>query len=135
MKERSKQGMVGFIVIALIAVAIFFLVKPNNNQVEPEAPPISQEKDIAKEEATTIEYKVDSKEDVSYADVKRKTFRVIIDPNATDEQLIEVFKEIDEEKYDNVTVWFYKDKSEVNDVYTVAMLERDKKNGEIKITK
>lgn len=43
MKERSKQGMVGFIVIALIAVAIFFLVKPNNNQVEPEAPVIEQQ--------------------------------------------------------------------------------------------
>lgn len=135
MKERSKEGMIGFIVIALIVVAIFFLVKPNNDQVEPEAPPISQEQDITKEESNTIKYEVETKEDVSYADVKRMTYRVVIDPTVTDEQLVEVFKKIDEDKYDNVTVWFYKDKSEVNDVYTVAMLEREKKNGEIKITK
>lgn len=135
MKERSKQGMVGFVVIALIAVAIFFLVKPNNNQVEPEAPPISQEKDIAKEEAKTIEYEVLTEEDISYADVKRVAFRVIVSPDATDEQLIAIFNEVDEKKYDDVTVWFLKDKSEMDTGYSIAMIERTEKNGEIKITK
>lgn len=140
MKGRNGKGMVGIIVILLFVILIFLLIKPSKQAEQPtSSTDTSQEQKSIdspeKVDTEKISYQVETEEDVSYADVKRMTFRVIIDPAATDDELLQVFKEIDKNKYDNVTIWFYKDKSELDDPYTVAMLERAEKGGEVTITK
>lgn len=81
----------------------------------------------------TIQYEVITEQDISFLNVKRMTFRVVVEPTATDEQLLQVFSKIDPKDYDDVTMWFYKDRLEATGAYTVAMLERTSKGAKVTV--
>lgn len=72
-----------------------------------------------------IEYTISTQEDVSIPDETRETFRVVIQEDATEEDLLTVFDEIDKDDIDNVTVWFYSSEEAIeNGPYDVGMIER-----------
>ncbi|MDK2801583.1 MAG: hypothetical protein PWQ70_3202 [Clostridiales bacterium] len=72
----------------------------------------------------TIAYEVVTSEDYGVG-LKNHSFRVIVDEKATDEQLLWVYSQLNNSKYEEVTIWFYKSKSSIeNGVYDVAMVER-----------
>ena len=59
-------------------------------------------------------------------DLKNHSFRVVAAADASDNQLLWVFNKLDNKKWRDVIVWFYKDKATVNtgDSYDIAMIKR-----------
>lgn len=60
---------------------------------------------------------------VAYNDELCKSYRVVVDENATDEELKEVYNDI--KSFDPITVWFYSDESLANgeEMYDIAMID------------
>jgi hypothetical protein len=96
---------------------------------------VEEPEPIKEEPVEMIDYEVVNKEDVSFSTTKRINYRIVVSEEATDDQLKLILSELDTKKYDEVTIWFFKDKSEIENYmpYTVAMLE--KINDEIKISR
>lgn len=82
-------------------------------------------------------YIVVNSDDANYSNIKRKNFRVIVPLGVTDRELLDMFKEIDRRDCDEVTVWCFHSRHEIDQYkpYTVAMLERINKKTAIRITR
>ncbi|TCX51982.1 MULTISPECIES: hypothetical protein [unclassified Dehalobacter] len=73
----------------------------------------------------SIPYEVINDQDYG-TDLKNHSFRVMAAADASDNQLLWVFNKLDNNKWRDVIVWFYKDKATVNagDPYNIAMIKR-----------
>lgn len=71
-----------------------------------------------------------------YGKTKRANYRVVVPRGVTDQALIKIFKEIELKGIDDVTIWCYYEREEINSYmpYTAAMLEKTKSTG-IRITR
>jgi hypothetical protein len=85
-----------------------------------------------------MEYEILQENDISYAKTKRYVYYVVPKPNPTDKELISIFNELDKKLkkpfkrgHDEVTVFFFKDKSDFGKMFNLAKLERTKKRGRI----
>ena len=76
-------------------------------------------------------------DNANYSNIKRKNFRVIVPSGVTDRELLDMFKKIDQRDCDEITVWCYNCREEIDQYkpYTVAMLERINKKTAIHITR
>ncbi len=83
----------------------------------------------------SIVYEVINDQDYG-TDLRNHSFRVVVTADASDDQLLWVFGKLDNKKWRDVTVWFYKDKAavEAGDPYDVAMIKRAG-SGEPEITR
>jgi hypothetical protein len=80
-------------------------------------------------------HEVVSQSSITVDDLRTASFRVIVHPSLSDEQLGQVFLSLDRPDFDLVTVWFYKDKSYMQNSQTgpIAVFRRVGKEGEIVI--
>ena len=70
------------------------------------------------------EYKVVNTSDYGRDGQKCKAYRVVIDKDATDAQMLEVFFELNKDGYYQHTVWFYGSEQEVEEgPYTIGMID------------
>jgi len=142
----SKAKMALSVVFSLWFVFMFITIQSDNNKTDNMAinnetaieneQLVEETAEVIKEEPVEmIDYEVVNKEDVSFSTTKRINYRIVVSEEATDDQLKLILSELDTKKYDEVTIWFFKDKSEIENYmpYTVAMLE--KINNEIKISR
>lgn len=70
-----------------------------------------------------IEYEIITSEEYGIGSLNH-SFRIVVDSNSSDEQLLWVLKKVDNKKYEEVTIWFYTSKKYTNGPYNVAMVER-----------
>lgn len=108
-------------IIVVIALAALGNILGLYEDKEPQSnAPVSQVDTID----NSISYEIVTSDNYGVG-LKSHSYRVIIDENATDDQLLWVLSELDDRKYEEVTIWFYKSKSSVeNGAYDVAMIER-----------
>lgn len=89
---------------------------PGTEQTEPANP----ESETPKIEA--IDYKIVTSEDLA---AKEHTYRIIVDTSATEEQLVAIYNELNDSKYEELTLWFYSSQEAVDTgPYDLAMIER-----------
>lgn len=67
-----------------------------------------------------IDYKLVEQKDVG----DKYTYRVVVDPSATEQQLLDVFKYLDTTSYEYAIAWFYSSEDLAYDNYDVAVIER-----------
>lgn len=98
-------------------------ITADNKTSEVASPEAEQEQE--KTVDNSIAYEVVTSEDYGIG-LKNHSFRVTVDEKATDEQLLWVFEKLDDSKYEEVTVWFFKKKAtiEAGDPYDIAMIRR-----------
>lgn len=129
-KHWSQKGKI----IATVIVAVLVIVGlgsnsgKNSNDTEVTAA-VSSETSITEkvEETTTatekqllIDYKIVEQKDVG----AKYTYRIVVDPSATEQELLDVFHHIDTTSYDYAIAWFYSSESVAYDMYDVAVIER-----------
>ncbi|WP_206458695.1 hypothetical protein [Anaerovorax sp. IOR16] len=75
-------------------------------------------------------------EQADYGKVKRMNYRVVVPQGITDGELISMFKEVTPRKCDEITIWCYLSREEINQYkpYTVAMVEKTRKTA-VRITR
>lgn len=123
-------GVVALLIIVGI-VNLFNNIEPSQPVLEPGTQQEASTNDSPKATEApepkvdnSITYEVVTNEDYGVG-LKNHSYRVIINEDASDAQLIWVFAKLDDSKYEEVTVWFYKNKASVElGVYDVAMIER-----------
>lgn len=71
-----------------------------------------------------MQYKVVNTSDYVRDGQKCKAYRVVIDKDATDAQMLEVFFKLNKDGYYQHTVWFYGSEQEVEEgPYTIGMID------------
>lgn len=79
---------------------------------------------------TTVQEDADAPQLIDYKLVEQKdvgdkyTYRVVVDPSATEQQLLDVFKHLDTTSYEYAIAWFYSSEDLAYDNYDVAVIER-----------
>ncbi|WP_206458657.1 hypothetical protein [Anaerovorax sp. IOR16] len=77
-----------------------------------------------KEVVSVPEYEIETEEDYGIA-LKNHSWRVIIEDEVSDEQLLLIFDEVDKNKYEETTMWVYSSSEAIKaGAYDVAMVER-----------
>ncbi len=85
----------------------------------------------------SVGYSVVNAEEANFSTFKRKNYRVIVPRGVTDAHLLRIFGEMDNRSYDEITVWCYASREEINQAMpcTVAMIERTGKHSAPHITR
>lgn len=79
---------------------------------------------------TTIQEETEKPQLIDYKLVEQKevgnkyTYRIVVDPSATEQQLLDVFKYLDTTSYEYAIAWFYSSEELAYDYYDVAVIER-----------
>lgn len=86
---------------------------------------------------SAVGYSVVNAEEANFSTFKRKNYRVIVPRGITDAHLLRIFREMDNRSYDEITVWCYASREEINRSmpYTIAMIERTGKHSAPHITR
>lgn len=125
-KHWTQKGKI----IATVIVAVFLVLgtagknssNSSTDKEETETDVISETtiQEEAVEEPQLIDYKLVEQKDVG----NKYTYRVVVDPSATEQQLIDVFKHLDTTSYEYAIAWFYSAEELAYDYYDVAVIER-----------
>jgi len=78
-----------------------------------------------------VPYDLISRSDLNTGGVKSSSFRVVVSPAVTDEQLLDIFLELDNLNSDMVTIWFFREKGLTLNAQTkpFAVVKREQKDG------
>jgi len=134
MKERDLICGIAVITVATFGILIFLGLRHRTPDAGESAPAVTPRAEQTPESAPAIapppeqtpEYNVVSTEDVSYANVVRKTYRVRVPRKMTEQELTIISESIvsdatSRQKINEITIWFYLPESSTKGVFTAGM--------------
>ena len=112
----KKQRIAALIIIIFTFTALAGCAK--------EAPPTANPAAVSATDYN-IPYEVINDQDYG-SDLRNHSFRVVAAADASNDELMWVFNKLDNKKWRDVTVWFYKDKAtaDAGNPYDIAMIKR-----------
>lgn len=122
------------IILSVVGKLLGLYDEPETATADP-VPEVSSDETSPIEVDNSIAYEIVTSEDYGTG-LKSHSFRMVINKNATDDQLKWVLSQLDNGSFEEITIWFYDDKTSIEkgDMYNVAMIERTVGN-EIKLTR
>jgi len=106
--------------LVLIISTFFIIIKIIPNDIN--TPKIQEQNNVL----STVNYEIVEVKDISYIDAKRYSISIVINNNPATKQQVKTISEkiIDSYKdIDAISIFYYFDKTQINDPYTLAMAE------------